>query len=153
VVRGYSISRSSDCFATTLLGAENSEVLPPGPVAVAVMFTPNATLLFGENLKEALPLPSVLTRTCLINFLPSSVPEGLEKNWTRNLLPGVLSSLAFIVVVPPVLAEAIIGKFCRLLGPASRSPGSLAVRPSEPRSIPGPPLLKIELERTRLQVI
>ena len=59
-------------------------------------------------------------------------------------------------VVPPVglllTAEESTGKFWRLFAPASGSSASLAVTPSGPRSMPSPPLEKVELERTLLPV-
>src|SRR5215207_4654878 len=45
----------------TVLGTENSEVLPAGSVAVAVIVCPTATLLAGEKVKETLPDPLVVT--------------------------------------------------------------------------------------------
>src|SRR5829696_4513263 len=75
--------------ATTFLGAENSEVLPPGPVAVAVMFCPSLIALVVEKLNETLPDPSVETLLEPSSVLPSSVPSGLEKNWTLKVLSGV----------------------------------------------------------------
>ena len=50
-------------------------------MAVAVIVWPTATLLVGEKPKETLPKPSVVTFFDPISFLPSFVPEGLEKNW------------------------------------------------------------------------
>ena len=66
----------------TFLGAENSEVSPLEAsrftdVAVAVTVWPLETAVAGEKVKEALPLPSVLTNFWPMNFLPSS-PEGFE---------------------------------------------------------------------------
>jgi hypothetical protein len=102
-------------------------VLPPGPVAVAVI------------------------------VLPSSVPLGLEKERTTKALLGVLLSLPVtVVLVEEVLAEERTGKFCRVLGPASASPGSLGVTPLLFSSIPRAPLVrpleKMELRRTRLPI-
>src|SRR5215217_6794295 len=137
----------------TVLGVENSEVLPAGLVAVAVTVLPTPTFWAGEKEKVTLPLPSVVTDFCPMNFLPSFVPEGLEKNCTLKVLLGVLFSLALTVVLSaPVLAERTTGLFCRPLGPVSASPGSLAVGPSSPRSMPRPPFAKMGLERTRLPV-
>ena len=62
--------------------SENSEVFPVVSfVAVAVIACPTPTLLDGVNVKLALPLPSVVMDFSPMNFLPSSLPEGLEKNW------------------------------------------------------------------------
>ena len=47
--------------ATTVLGAENSEVLPPESVTVAVTVRPSETLLAVVKVKEPLPEPSVPT--------------------------------------------------------------------------------------------
>ena len=58
--------------------AENSEVLLPGSVAVAVIVWPTETAVAGEKVNEALPVEaSVVTLFSPMNFLPSS-PEGLE---------------------------------------------------------------------------
>jgi hypothetical protein len=46
--------------ATTLLAPENSEVLPAGLVAVAVIVRPKATFWAGEKAKVTLPDPSVV---------------------------------------------------------------------------------------------
>jgi hypothetical protein len=51
-------------------------------VAVAVMVCPTDTFAAGEKVKVTSPEPSVQTVFCPMNFLPSLVPEGLEKNWT-----------------------------------------------------------------------
>src|ERR671913_1045221 len=58
-----------------------------------------------------------------------------------------------VVAVEDVLAEEITGKFCRLLGPESASPESLALTPSRPRSMPNSPFEKMELERTLLPAL
>jgi hypothetical protein len=63
--------------ATTLLGVENSEVLPPVPVAVAVIVCPTVNFFTSLKVKEALPPASVLTAFSPKNFLPS-LPEGFE---------------------------------------------------------------------------
>jgi hypothetical protein len=55
------------------------------------------------------------------------------------------------VVAPRPTAEST-GKFCRLLGPVSASPGSLGVTPSGARSMPRPPLSWMELPRMALPV-
>lgn len=61
--------------SATVLGAENSEVLPEASVAVAVMVRPVATLLALLKAKEALPEASVVTDLLPMNFLPSLVPD------------------------------------------------------------------------------
>src|SRR5215203_231880 len=149
-----SIRACSLYCATTFLGAENSEVLPPGPVAVAVMFCPSRIAFFVEKVKEMLPVPLVVTDLLPSRVLPSSVPEGLEKSCTRKVLSGVLLRLPRTVVVPVALffAEERTGLFWRLLGPVSASPGSFAVGPSSFRSIPIAPFEKMELESMRLPV-
>src|SRR4051812_17934835 len=77
----------------TLTGAENSEVLPDASVAVAVIACPTATLLAGWKEKEALPDASVVTLFEPTKAFPSFSPEGLEKNSTVKLAPGVLFSM------------------------------------------------------------
>ena len=116
-------------------------MLPSGPVAVAVMFWPSPICFFVEKVKEALPDPSVLTALLPRSVLPSSVSFGLEKNSTLKVLLGVVPRVPLMVVVPVALffEEVRTGLFCRLLGPLSVSPESLAVGPSSPRSIPRPP--------------
>src|SRR5215217_2004076 len=86
------------------------------------MVRPNPTFWAGEKAKETLPLPSVVTDFCPMKALPSSVPEGLEKNCTLKVLLGALFSLLRTVVFPSAfLAEERMGLFCRLLGPVSAS--------------------------------
>ena len=65
-----------------MCSAENSEVLPLEVfVAVAVIVCPTATtVLDGENVNVAVPLPSVVTLFWPTKVLPSFVPEGFEKN-------------------------------------------------------------------------
>ena len=63
--------------ATTVLGAENSEV-PAEPVAVAVMALPKPTCFEGTKAKETLPSELVVTFFFPMNVLPSSPPVGLE---------------------------------------------------------------------------
>ena len=70
--------------ATTLRGAENSEVSPgmlkKFLVAVAVMVRPTATFLLGLKVKETLPEASVMTVFCPMNVLPSFCRKG----WRRT---------------------------------------------------------------------
>ena len=61
-------------------------------------------------------------------------------------------------MLPPALATVVrTGKFCKLFGPESASPGSLGVGPSpwksSARSIPTPPLAKMVLDRMALPVL
>jgi hypothetical protein len=58
------------CF-TTFCGAENSEVLPPGPVAVAVSLCPALTFALRVLVKETSPVASVLTLLVPRYVLPS----------------------------------------------------------------------------------
>ncbi len=116
-------------------------MLPPGPVAVAVIQSPRASGWLVSKEKETNPWWLVVTFFWPISFLPSSVPAGLEKNWTvkvlfLRLVLGVLSSVPSMTVrsLAILSAEASSGKFCRLLAPVSGSLGSLSVRPSELRS-------------------
>jgi hypothetical protein len=68
----------ASCYlATTGLGAENSEVLRPASVAVAVILCPAGTALEGANGKVARPSALVVTAFCPRTFLPSS-PDGSE---------------------------------------------------------------------------
>lgn len=128
----------------TLRGAENSEVLPPGPVVVAVTFRLAGTARVGEKAKPVTPLALVVTIFWPINVLPSS-PDGSEKKRMTNVALGVLLRVPRTVVVPSdVVAEVRVGLFCRLFGPVSGSCVSLAVGPSSFRSIPRPALEKIE---------
>src|SRR5215216_3231588 len=110
-------------------------------VAVAVMVRPLLTA--GENVfwKRKSPSWPVVTSFLPRKILPSSVPEGLEKNSIVKVSFGVLLSLPFMVVVPEEFtAEVRTGLFCRLLAPVSGSCGSLGVGPSPRRSIPKKPL-------------
>ena len=113
------------------MACENSEVSPVlWSVAVAVTTCPLGTFLLGLKGKVASLLESVVTLLLPLNFLPSPWLEGsasrLEKNCKVNVVSTVLFSVPLMVVARrPVLAKVMTGKFCRLLGPASLSPGSL----------------------------
>jgi len=62
-----------------LRGAENSDVSPVEfLVAVAVIFFPAPTLLFGLKTNESLPEESVVTVVFPTNVVPSSVPAGVR---------------------------------------------------------------------------
>ena len=107
----------------------------------------------GLKMSEALPLASILTLLWPMRIL-ACWPEGVEKNWTRKLLPGVLWRLPFTVVEPSevVVAEERTEEFCGLLKPGSRSRGSFGITPLSPRSITKPAFEKLELLRKRLPV-
>ena len=136
---------------------ENSEVLPEALVTVALTTFPVNTDV--ATLKKALPLSLVVTVLLRRKVSPSPKPEGffdcLEKNWMVKVFLGRLFSIPFMVVPKAVVvAEASLGKFCRLFGPASGSLGSLGVLPSPngsgPRSIPRSPFEKMEFLRMQL---
>jgi hypothetical protein len=62
---------------------ESSEVSPVNSlVAVAVIVCPTGTAFDGVKAKEPLPVwgPTVTSAFWPMKVLPSSVPEGLEKN-------------------------------------------------------------------------
>jgi hypothetical protein len=106
-------------------------VLPEASVAVAVTTWPAASVV--GKVKDALPLRLVLTVLWPRKVSPSPKPvgmfaTGLEKNWTVKLLLKRLLSVAVIWVV---LAEVMMGKFCRRLGPPSGShpPNGLDLQP------------------------
>ena len=84
--------------ATTVLAAENSEVLPVGPVAVAVTVRPKPTFWVREKVKLTLPEASVVTDFCPMKVLPSSVPEVLEKKRTTKVFAEALFSVPRTVV-------------------------------------------------------
>src|SRR5687768_5721778 len=137
-------------------GAENSDVFPPGPVAVAVTNCPAGAAGKSETLNAARPAASVVTVVVAGSngVWPSSAAAGvapaLAKNWRVNVVLGVLSSTPDTCIVAPELtAEVSTGKFWSVLGPASASGGwdavSLGVTPSGARSMPTPALEKIEL--------
>ena len=59
----------------------------------------------------------------------------------------LLSVPLIVVEAPPKAADVRTGKFCRVFAPVSASPGSLAVTPVGPRSMPRPELANSELPR------
>jgi hypothetical protein len=76
---------------------------------------------------------------------------GAAKRSTANVPLGVELSVPLRVVAEPsVVAEVTTGKFWRSFGPASPSPGSLAVGPSPFRSMLRPTLAEIRLPRMAL---
>ena len=138
-------------FCCTTMHWENSEVSRFGPIAVAVMNWPCGTAVEKVTAKLAPPLSSVVTVVEPSGVWPSPKPEGsqavLEKNSSSNCVLGVLSSVPWMVVpLSELVAELGTGKFCKSFGPESASPGSFGVTPSGPRSIPRPPLEKMEFD-------
>ena len=85
---------------------ENSEVLPFESVAVAVTTSP-AGMAASVTEKLALPKLSVVTVVSPMNVSPSPKPEGspvwLRKNSMVNVSSGVLLSLPWMVVLPPLV--------------------------------------------------
>jgi hypothetical protein len=153
----------------TMKHAENSDVEPgigcpwaerrrapagmgrgPRFVAVAVTAWPGDTVPVKAKSNARFPLPSVTSENPCRNVWPSPFPDGshvaLAKNSTRTEEFGVVFRVPWIVVLPPPeTTDVITGKFWRSFAPVSPSPASLAVTPLLPRSIPSPPLEKIEL--------
>ena len=78
---------------------------------------------FVEKAKDTSPLPLVVTLFWPRSFLPSSVPGGLEKNWTVKDWFGTLFRLPVTTVLVRVTFFAFerVGKFWRPLGPVSMS--------------------------------
>ena len=74
--------------------AENSEVLPDGLVAVAVMTSPTEAAVGSVRLKVAFPLALVVVDPEPRNVRPSPFPEAshdaLEKNSRVNVVLTVL---------------------------------------------------------------
>ena len=133
--------------AVTGIQAENSEVLPPGSVAVAVMTWPGVTAGKLMTLMLALQLVSVVTvvepRKICPSPLPTTSQAPVAKNSMVNWVLAVeLSVPCTVVAAPSVLATVNKGKFCRLFAPGSSSAGhasglgSFGVTPSPKRSIP-----------------
>jgi hypothetical protein len=94
----------------------NSEVLPFGSVAVAVMKLPERIAIGKVTAKLARQPPFVVTVVEPMSISPSPKPEGsqaaLEKNSIVNVMLGVLFSVPSMVVVPPaLLAEVMTGVF------------------------------------------
>ena len=124
---------------------ENSLVLPPGSVAVAVMNQPDGTpLVFTLSLIAAVPLPFVLTSAKPRKRCPFPKFDRLQVSFAKNSILNVVdaadsSEPVTFVVAPPLVVTgrpARSGKFCPLFAPPSTSPVSFAVTPSNPRSIP-----------------
>src|SRR5439155_25294337 len=122
------------------------------------MNSPDGTTTGKVTVKPALQLLSVVTVIEPMNFSPSPKPEAshkeLEKSWSVKVVLGVLSKVPW-TLVPALEIETEVsrGKFCKPLGPASPSQVSFGVTPSLARSMPKPPLEKIELERIRPEPI
>ena len=131
----------------------NSDVLPSPSVAVAEMSVPT-----GTGGKGAVNLPFRLVFTVPRKVSPSPWPDGSPSELAKNSIVTVLglgvSSVPFTTSRPGLAkAELSTGKFCRLFGPISVSPGSLGVTPSAFRSIPSLPLEYMELDRTVLLLV
>ena len=150
--------------ARTARQAENSEVLLPLSVAVAVINAVVGTVMGSVALMRAFPLPFVVTVVKPRYVAPSPYPEAsqavFEKNSMRKFVLAVLFNVPRISV-SDVRASTCCsaGKFCRLLGPLSASPTSLAVIPSPVgsvavglRSMPSAPFWLMALPRMRLPV-
>src|SRR5207249_3469727 len=103
VTAGYG---SSDYLAVTTLHCENSEVLFPASVAVAVMYSLGLTTALKLTANVAFPELSVLT-TCLPrNLSPSPYPEGLSHAVLAKysiVKLGVKLVLAVLLRLPPIL--------------------------------------------------
>src|SRR5687767_6277318 len=95
---------------------ENSDVLPPASVAVALICASDETFDGSVTLKDALPLESVVTKILSRNVSPSPAPDGstvlFEKNSIVNWEFGVLFNEPVIVSVPRRAAE-MTGQFWR----------------------------------------
>src|SRR5262245_11700759 len=94
----------------------NSEVLPFGSVAVAVMKLPDGIATGKVTAKLATQPPFVVAVAEPMSISPSPKPEGsqaaFEKNSILNVILGVLFSVPSMVVVPPaLLAEVMTGLF------------------------------------------
>src|SRR5262249_54541410 len=109
--------------STTVIHAENSEVLFEGSVAVDVITVEGAT---GGSVALKVAPQSVtgfvVTLVKPRNVCPSPLPDGsqaeFEKNSIRKLKPGLLSSVPFTTVFTPlVVAEVNTGKVAPLLEP------------------------------------
>ena len=90
----------------------NSEVLPFGSVAAAVMKLPEGIAIGKVIAKLARQLPSVVTVAEPMNVSPSPKPEGsqapFEKNSILNVTLGALSSVPSMIVLPPELLEEVM---------------------------------------------
>src|SRR5262249_57358541 len=127
-------------------------------VAVAVTKRPLATATGKVVVKLTLPAPSVVTWEAPRKVCPSPKPDGssaaLAKNSRRKLVLGVLLREPPMVVEPPALSTWVsTGKFWRLLGPVSASPGSLGAGWPPPREMPRLALAKMEFALSRLPVL
>src|SRR5262249_25955729 len=92
--------------------AENSEVLPAESVAVAVKKLPVTEAVGKLKTKLAWPAASVVTLVKPRYFSPSPNPDGsqvvFEKNSILNCVLNALSSMPWIVVVPPADTADVI---------------------------------------------
>src|SRR5438132_9301841 len=133
--------------AGSCTAAENSEVLPFGSVAVAVMSCPSDRSTVGVKAMVALPVKSVSTLTEPMKVWPSGRPPAgsglLRKNSIRKFVLGetlcvsvpLMRKAPFVTVI-----ELSTGKFWKLFGslgspcgagrPLRFLPASLGVTPS-----------------------
>src|SRR5262245_6120969 len=123
---------------------ENSDVLPNGPVAVAVITVPDGS---GPGIAglvhSAIPTFVVVTGNLAIDSRPSPKPDGSQlapRNSSMvKVVLGVESSVPDTSLADGVeVAPVTTGVFCSSFGPGSPSPASLAVTPSSLRSMPRP---------------
>src|SRR5512144_207390 len=124
--------------------AENSDVLPEGSVAVAVIQGPSAGPLMMAA-KATLPPPSVIASTAPSGRWPWPLPDASQtsdaKSSMRNESDARLLSVPSISVEVGDSATAVrTGKFWSRFAPTSGSPASFGVTPAGPRSMPSAPL-------------
>ena len=127
--------------APAVTHAENSDVLLDASVAVAV------TISAGDVWRNgivALPAPSVVTDVDPRKVCPSPFPDGSQAVFPKNWMTNDAFAVLFSVPTTPPAAAVNTGKFCRLFGPLSASPGSFGVTPDVPMSMPSCPLEKME---------
>jgi hypothetical protein len=93
---------------------ENSDVLPSGAMAVAVITMPAGTSSFSVTVKLASPLASVVTSAFApTNRAPSPLPDesqaSFEKISTRKVVLGVESSVPEMEVPPGKRMASSVG--------------------------------------------
>lgn len=101
-------------------------MLPEASVADAVIALPRSTLRAGLKAKVALPSEPVVTFSWPMNLLPSSVPQGLEKNLT-TCREAALEAARPSRAGPSRRREVLLVVFSRLAGfdPDLDAPGLL----------------------------